>query len=63
MQALHKNENKKYNIRGADLVDIIIYTRKFSWYLEEKYIGKFRDRRIGIYDSRRIFGRPEERVW
>ncbi len=42
MQALHKNKDEKCLSRGADLVDVIIYTKKVGRYLEEECFGELR---------------------
>ena len=44
-------------------MDTIIYTREIGKYIEGEYIGRFRRRFTGIWNSRGIFGRHQERVW
>ena len=54
MQALHKNKDEKCLSRGADLVDVIIYTKKVGRYLEEECFGELRKQKFGICDSRKV---------
>jgi len=48
MQVIYKDEDKESDSKGADLVDIIIYTVCISRCLEEKYTRGFRSRSVGI---------------
>ena len=42
MQALHKDKDEKCLSRRADLVDVIIYTKKVGRNLEEECFGELR---------------------
>ena len=42
---------------------VVICMRRTSRYLERKHFGRLGGRDIRICNSRRIFGRLEERVW
>ena len=43
-------------------MSIVIYIRRFSRYLEEKYYREFGKWRVRIYDSRRILDKSEKEV-
>lgn len=43
-------------------MDAILYAGKIGRYLAREYLKGLRSRNIGIFNSRRIFGKPEERV-
>ena len=63
MQAIHKNGDKRDNSRRTNSVDVILCVKKVGGYLARKCLGELRSRNVGICNSGRIFGRPEERVW
>ena len=48
MQAIHQDEDERSSSRGANSVDIIIYTERVGRCLERKYIRRFGDRVIGV---------------
>ena len=48
IQVIYRNKNERYDGRRADLVDVIIYIRGVSRYLEEKYSGGFKSRKFGL---------------
>ena len=43
-------------------MDAILYAGKIGRYLARECLRGLRSRNIGIFNSRRIFGKPEERV-
>jgi len=44
-------------------VDVILHVREFSKYIERECLRGFGGRNIGIYNSKEVFGKFEERVW
>ena len=54
MQALHKNKDEECLSREADLVDVIIYTKRVGRHLEEECFGELREWKFGICDSREV---------
>jgi len=48
MQVVYQDKDKRSSNRGTDSVDLIIYTRRISRYIEEKYVGRPKERTIGI---------------
>ena len=62
MQTIFEDEDKRRNHREADIMDIIIYTRRVSKYVKEKYIRRFRIRESKIQISGRVFVRIKEEI-
>ena len=62
MQTIFEDEDKRRNHREADTMDIIIYTRRVSKCVKEKYIRRFRIRESRIQISRRVFVRIKEGI-
>ena len=60
---LYKNEDEERSSKKTNSVDIVMYIRRVSRYLKEKYSRRFGSMIIGIQDSREIFGRSKERIW
>ena len=54
MQVIYKNKNERRYSKRINIVDIVIYTRRVSRYVEEKYLGRFRSKNTGIWNSRGI---------
>ena len=48
MQVIYHNKDKRGGSRRTNPVDVIIYTRRISEYLKEKYVRRFKERVIGI---------------
>ena len=48
MQIIFKNENERSCSREADSVNIVIYIRGLSRYLERKHVGRFKSRSFGV---------------
>ena len=48
MQVIYQNKDEERSSREANLVSTIICARKISRYMEEKYLGRFRNRTIRI---------------
>ena len=48
MQVVFKNENEKSSSKGTNSVGAVLYTKKISRCLEEKYFGRFRSRKFGV---------------
>ena len=55
MQIIPENENEKRNSGRIDPMGVIIYTSRIGRCMERKFIGKFRNRRSGIWVSRGVF--------
>ena len=55
MQVVFEDEDEGSSTRRTNPVDFVICTRKVGGYLEEKCIGRFGRRNIGIRDSEGMF--------
>lgn len=44
MQVIYKNKNKGNNSEGAETVNLIIYIREISRYMEGEYAGRLKRR-------------------
>ena len=41
MQVIYKDKDKKSSSRRANIVDLVLYTRRISRYMKGKYVGRF----------------------
>jgi len=55
MQIIPENENEKSNSGRIDPMGVIICTSRIGRCMKRKFIGRFRNRRSGIWVSRGIF--------